>query len=116
MNDPNRAAIAAALAGDAIDLEAIARGTEKAAVPWIRLAAADAYIARGNWAAAVELLVRDGHVFSARRLARARSELAKQLAASDPQRARELAAAAVAWYRDAGAPERAYADVESLVR
>lgn len=114
--DPNRAAIAASLAGDAIDLEPIIRATETATVPWIRLAAADAYAARGNWAKAVDLLVRDGHVFSARRLARARAALAKQLATSDPQRARDLAAAAVAWYRDAGAPEPSFADVAALVR
>jgi eukaryotic-like serine/threonine-protein kinase len=104
-NDPDRAAIAAVLAGDVIDLEPITRAAEKSDVPWARLAAADAYAVRGNWAAALDLLVRDGHVFSARRLARARAELAKQLAQSDPARARELAAAATAWYRDAGAPQ-----------
>ena len=116
IGDPDRAAIAASLAGNAIDLEPIIRATETATVPWIRLAAADAHAARGNWAAAVDLLVRDGHVFSARRLARARAELAKQLATTDPQRARDLAAAAVAWYRDAGAPQATFADVAALLR
>jgi hypothetical protein len=131
-NEPVRALIATTLAGKptpaaARSLEATAREIAANEAPWMQLAAADAYAgaariyARTNtayqaadanaeraWAAALALLERDGHVFSARRLARVRAALAR--AGHD----RVLAAAAVAWYRDAGAPDAAIADLAAL--
>jgi hypothetical protein len=132
--EPVRAAIATALAREptpvaARMLEAAAREAAANEAPWMQLAAADAYIAAARihartnvpaetnatatdadraWAAALALLERDGHVFSARRLARVRSALARV------RHDRVLATAALAWYRDAGAPEPTIADLAAL--
>jgi len=108
-----------------------ALGGELASSPdvWIRVAASDAFVVAG---AAATRLHRDADAIASltralpllekiedipvyrRRLARCRGALAQLLATREPQRARELAALAAAWYRDAIGYDRELAELATL--
>ena len=66
--------------------------------------------------ALVESLPTSAVTYGQRRLARVRALLARQLATTDPARARTLAAAAAAWYRGAGGAEPLVAELDALAR
>jgi hypothetical protein len=130
-DEPLRAQIAASMreleaepAKTAETLERAATAVAKDAVPWLRIAAADAYVAAARgwetardpvaaarcWERAVALYAGFGHPYVARLLARARAgrALAVRDAAAAPH-----AEAALAWYRAVGG----YADrVAALAR
>jgi len=92
--------------GEAADAEVVA------ALGWQRLGrAADA---ERCWSAAVALLASIQRPFYDRRLARARAALAQRWISSKPDEARRLAAAALAWYREAGGYEARVAELTGV--
>jgi hypothetical protein len=115
---------APASAEAARSLERLAGTVAKAGSPWIRVAAADAFIAaartwqslanaeaaRRCWSRALPVLEALAVPASKRRLARVRAQLARM----SPARATELARAAIAWYRSVGGYEAAVAELDRL--
>ena len=94
------------LRGEAADADTVA------ALGWQRLGrAADA---ERCWSAAVALLASTQRPLYDRRLARARTVLARRWISSKPDEARRLAAAALAWYREVGGYESRVAELTGL--
>jgi hypothetical protein len=128
------AALAAGRTAEAVTAaRAVADGARGDAAPWIRLKAVNAELigaqalaqagrareATAHLEAALALLESSPELSQGthrqRRLARARALLAPLVAAADPARARALAEAAAAWYRDAGDAEALLAPLAELL-